>query len=157
MSSDGGMLYYRKDLLDKAGIAAAEDLGRDDHRLREDQGTPQGKNIGCYAGQFEKYEGLTVNFSEAINSAGGVVVDDDGKPNVDTPEALAGLTSWPRASRGLHPEGRHHLQGRGRPPGVPGGQPALPPQLAVRVQRWPARPTARRRSPASSRSRRCRV
>ena len=32
-----------------------------------------------------------MNFSEAVNSAGGVVVGDDGKPNVDTPEALAGL------------------------------------------------------------------
>jgi multiple sugar transport system substrate-binding protein len=30
-------------------------------------------NIGCYAGQFSKYEGLTVNASEAINSAGGSV------------------------------------------------------------------------------------
>jgi multiple sugar transport system substrate-binding protein len=47
--------------------------------------------MGCYAGQFEKYEGLTVNFSEAINSAGGEIVGKDGKPNVDTPQALAGL------------------------------------------------------------------
>ena len=29
--------------------------------------------MDCYAGQFEKYEGLTVNFSEVINGAGGVV------------------------------------------------------------------------------------
>jgi multiple sugar transport system substrate-binding protein len=55
------------------------------------QKLPEAKGMGCYSGQFEKYEGLTVNFSEAVNSAGGVVVGKDGKPNVDTPEALAGL------------------------------------------------------------------
>jgi multiple sugar transport system substrate-binding protein len=32
-----------------------------------------------------------VNFSEAVNSAGGDIVDKDGKPNVNTPEAKAGL------------------------------------------------------------------
>ena len=48
--------------------------------------------MGCYAGQFEKYEGLTVNFAEAVNSSGGVITEADGTPNVDTPEALEGLT-----------------------------------------------------------------
>jgi len=55
------------------------------------QATPEGAGVDCYAGQFEKYEGLTVNASEAINSAGGVVTDDEGKPNVNTPEAAEGL------------------------------------------------------------------
>ena len=62
------------------------------------QALPEGAGITCYAGQFEKYEGLTVNFSEAVNSAGGVIADDDGKPNVNTPEAKEGLTSWSTAS-----------------------------------------------------------
>jgi multiple sugar transport system substrate-binding protein len=48
-------------------------------------------SISCYAGQFQKYEGLTVNAAEAINGAGGVITDDAGKPNVNTPEAKAGL------------------------------------------------------------------
>ncbi len=47
-------------------------------------------SIGCYAGQFQKYEGLTVNFAEAVNGAGGVIVGDDGKPNVNTDAAKAG-------------------------------------------------------------------
>ena len=49
------------------------------------------KNIGCYAGQFSKYEGLTVNASEAINSFGGSVLDKDGKPSLNTEEAKTGL------------------------------------------------------------------
>ena len=45
----------------------------------------------CFAGQYNKYEGLTVNFDEAVHGAGGVIVGDDGKPNVATPEATKGL------------------------------------------------------------------
>ncbi len=53
--------------------------------------------LGCFAGQYNKYEGLTVNFDEAVHGAGGVIVGDDGKPNVATPEATKGLqtlTDW---------------------------------------------------------------
>jgi len=49
------------------------------------------KGIGCYAGQFSKYEGLTVNAAEAINTFGGKIVDDKGKSTVDSPEARKGL------------------------------------------------------------------
>jgi len=91
-SSDGGMLYYRTDLLKAAGISAPpktwDEMKADCQKI---QATSQGKGKFCYAGQFEKYEGLTVNAAEAINSAGGVITDESGKPNVNTPEAKAGL------------------------------------------------------------------
>jgi len=91
-TSDGGMLYYRTDLLKAANISAPpqtwQELIADCKKI---QATPQGKGMNCYAGQFEKYEGLTVNASEVINGAGGVVTDDSGKPNVDTAEAAKGL------------------------------------------------------------------
>jgi multiple sugar transport system substrate-binding protein len=90
--SDGGMLYYRKDLLQGAGIdkppTTWADLLSDCQKVKA---TPAGANVGCYAGQFEKYEGLTVNFSEAVQSAGGSIVDDSGKPNVNSSQAKAGL------------------------------------------------------------------
>jgi len=92
ITSDGGLLYYRKDLLTKAGVAEPPKTWNE--MLADCQkvaALPEAKGMSCYAGQFEKYEGLTVNFSEAINSAGGVIVDKDGKPNVNTPEAKAGL------------------------------------------------------------------
>jgi multiple sugar transport system substrate-binding protein len=91
-SSDGGMLYYRTDLMKAAGISAPpktwDEMKADCQKI---QATSQGKGKSCYAGQFEKYEGLTVNAAEAINSAGGVITDESGKPNVNTPEAKAGL------------------------------------------------------------------
>jgi multiple sugar transport system substrate-binding protein len=91
-SSDGGMLYYRKDLLDAAGIAEPPKTWAElTEQCQKVQATPQGKGVFCYAGQFEKYEGLTVNAAEAINGAGGVITDDAGKPNVNTPEAKEGL------------------------------------------------------------------
>jgi multiple sugar transport system substrate-binding protein len=90
--SDGGMLYYRKDLLTAAGITAPpktwQELVEDCTKVKA---TPAGANIGCYAGQFEKYEGLTVNFAEAVQSAGGSIVKEDGKPDVNTSAAKAGL------------------------------------------------------------------
>jgi multiple sugar transport system substrate-binding protein len=91
ITSDGGLLYYRKDLLDKAGVKPPTTWDEMLAACQKVAALPEGKGVNCYAGQFEKYEGLTVNFSEAVNSAGGVVVGKDGKPNVDTPEALAGL------------------------------------------------------------------
>ncbi|QTD96908.1 ABC transporter substrate-binding protein [Streptomyces cyanogenus] len=91
-SSDGGMLYYRTDLLKKAGITRPPvtwaEMTDDCAKVRK---LPEAKDMSCYAGQLQKYEGLTVNFAEAVNSAGGTVTDAGGKPDVDTPEARAGL------------------------------------------------------------------
>jgi multiple sugar transport system substrate-binding protein len=89
--SDGGLLYYRKDLLAAAGLQPPKTWKELLDACAKVKALPEGATVGCYAGQFEKYEGLTVNFSEAVNSADGVVVGDDGKPNVDTPEAKKGL------------------------------------------------------------------
>ncbi len=91
-TSDGGMLYYRTDLLKAAGFDAPPETWQEMIDIcAKVQAMPKGKDVGCYAGQFEKYEGLTVNASEVINGAGGVVTDDSGKPDVDTPEAIEGL------------------------------------------------------------------
>jgi len=91
MFSDGGMLYYRKDLLEAAGVQPPATWQELKDACAKVKALPQAANIGCYAGQFEKYEGLTVNFSEAVNSAGGEVVKDDGTPDVSTEEAKTGL------------------------------------------------------------------
>lgn len=90
--SDGGMLYYRKDLLDAAGVTAAPKTWAEmADACAKVKAIPANAALGCYAGQFDKYEGLTVNFSEAVQSAGGSILDESGKPTVDTQEAKDGL------------------------------------------------------------------
>jgi multiple sugar transport system substrate-binding protein len=77
------MLYYRKDLVPTPPKTWDEMIADCSKKT---------SGMGCYAGQYANYEGLTVNAAEAINTAGGVFVKEDGKtPNVDTPEAKKGL------------------------------------------------------------------
>jgi multiple sugar transport system substrate-binding protein len=91
--SDGGLLYYRKDLLTAAGVTEAPKTW-DDMKTACDKvkALPGNSGLGCYAGQYDKYEGLTCNFSEAVQSAGGSILDESGKPTVNTPEAKDGLS-----------------------------------------------------------------
>ncbi|MFD1721969.1 ABC transporter substrate-binding protein [Amnibacterium endophyticum] len=84
-STDAQILYYRKDWLGDKPVPTTYD------EMFSLCDIAKSKGAGCYAGQFAKYEGLTVNFSEAVNSAGGSVVNDKGQPTLDTPEAKKGL------------------------------------------------------------------
>jgi multiple sugar transport system substrate-binding protein len=85
VTSDGGMLYYRKDLVPNPPKTWDEMISMCSIAKKN--------NMDCYAGQFAKYEGLTVNAAEAINTAGGKIVGDDGKtPEVNSPEATKGLS-----------------------------------------------------------------
>src|SRR5215217_780645 len=92
-TSDGGLLYYRKDLLDKYGVqppTSFDEMKQACDKIRQGENNDK---LECFAGQYNKYEGLTVNFDEAVHGAGGVIVGDDGKPNVATPEATKGLST----------------------------------------------------------------
>ena len=84
VTSDGGLLYYRSDLVATPPSSWAE--------LIADCAIAEANNIGCYAGQLAQYEGLTVNVSEQINGAGGTIVGADGiTPTLDTANARDGL------------------------------------------------------------------
>lgn len=90
--TDGALLYSRTDLLAAAGVTAPPVTWDEmDAACTAVLALPEAAGMSCYAGQFDKNEGLTVNFSEAVNSAGGSVFDAEGKPTVDTPEALVAL------------------------------------------------------------------
>ncbi|APA94554.1 ABC transporter substrate-binding protein [Nocardia seriolae] len=83
-NTNGGLLFYRKDLAAEAPKTWAEMISM----------CPKAKEagIGCYAGQLAPYEGLTVNTAEVINAFGGSFVGPDGKtPTVNTPQAKQGL------------------------------------------------------------------
>ena len=92
-TSDGGLLYYRKDLLDKYSVEVPKTFDEMKAACEKIQAGENDSKLNCFAGQYNKYEGLTVNFAEAVNGAGGVIVGDDGKPNVATPEAIKGLST----------------------------------------------------------------
>ena len=91
-ASDGGLLYYRKDLVKTAPTTYAQLIADCKGKTVSSTQAATMTKPACYAGQFKQYEGLTVNAAEAIDSAGGQIVKSDGKtPDVDTPQAAAGL------------------------------------------------------------------
>ena len=80
-----GILFYRSDL-----ISSAPKTWSELKALCRTVAKPSG--IDCYAGQLAEYEGLTVNVAEAIASAGGSLIANDGVDvTVDSTEARTGL------------------------------------------------------------------
>ncbi|MEU0519573.1 ABC transporter substrate-binding protein [Streptosporangium sp. NPDC006007] len=88
-TSNAGLLYYRGDLLAKQGFKPPRTWAE----LREQAGALHDRyGIGGYAGQFLAYEGLTVNFTEAVQSAGGQILSRDGtQVTMDVAKAKAAL------------------------------------------------------------------
>jgi trehalose/maltose transport system substrate-binding protein len=87
--TNADLLYYRKDILAEAGRQPPRTWAQ----LAELAKTVAPKyGLYGYAGTFQQYEGLTVNFAEAVQSAGGSILSADGtKVTVDSPRALEGL------------------------------------------------------------------
>ena len=87
--SNADLLYYRKDILARAGKKPPTTWAQ----LAELAETVAPKyGLYGYAGTFAPYEGLTVDFAEAVQSAGGSILSADGtKVTVDSPQALKGL------------------------------------------------------------------
>ena len=92
--ANGALLFYRKDLLTQVGLteppttwAGMADAGRKVKAL------PGMASMSTYGGQFQKYEGLTCNAAEWINSAGGDFLTADGAPAVNSDAALRGMTA----------------------------------------------------------------
>jgi multiple sugar transport system substrate-binding protein len=87
--SNADLLYYRKDVLAKAGQRPPKTWAQL-AQLAETVAPKYG--LDGYAGTFAPYEGLTVNFATAVQSAGGSIMSaGDNKITVDSPQALEGL------------------------------------------------------------------
>jgi multiple sugar transport system substrate-binding protein len=86
--TNGGLLFYRKDILDKAGKQPPTTFDE----LTALCPLAQQNNMGCYSGQFAKYEGLTVNFAEAVQAAGGEIMTDNGTKVALGAPAVQGLS-----------------------------------------------------------------
>ncbi len=88
-TSNAGLLYYRTDIL-AAAHAAAPRTWAQLARLASTLGPKY--HMAGYAGQLGAYEGLTVNFAEAVQSAGGSILSRDGTTvTLDSRQAREGL------------------------------------------------------------------
>jgi len=87
-TSNATLLYYRKDILKAAGVKPPTTW----KQLETEAATIAPKHhMGGYGTQFQAYEGLTVNFAEAVQSAGGALLSPSGAVTVDTPQATRAL------------------------------------------------------------------
>ncbi len=87
--SNADLLYYRKDVLAKAGKQAPRTWAQLANLART---VAPRYGLQGYAGQFAPYEGLTVNFAEAVQSAGGSILSPGSTAvTVDSPQAETGL------------------------------------------------------------------
>ncbi|MFF4395600.1 ABC transporter substrate-binding protein [Streptomyces sp. NPDC001480] len=95
--TNAGLLLYRKDVLDKEGVPPPRTWAE----LEHDAKTIAPKyGLDGYAGQFLPYEGLTVNAAEAVYSAGGTILGDEGeRVTVDSAAAREGIGFLARGIR----------------------------------------------------------
>ncbi|MFF0204024.1 ABC transporter substrate-binding protein [Streptomyces sp. NPDC005017] len=87
--TNAGLLLYRKDVLEEEGLPPPR-TWTELERYAETVAPRHG--LGGYAGQFLPYEGLTVNAAEAVYSAGGTILGDEGsRVTVDSAAAREGI------------------------------------------------------------------
>ncbi|WP_327425569.1 ABC transporter substrate-binding protein (plasmid) [Streptomyces sp. NBC_01527] len=95
--TNAGLLLYRKDILAKEGVPPPRtwaELERDAKTIAPKYG------LDGYAGQFLPYEGLTVNVAEAVYSAGGTILGDEGdRVTVNSAAAREGIDFLARGVR----------------------------------------------------------
>ena len=107
--TDAGLLYYRKDLLEKYGRkvpATWQELAETAKLVQDGERKAGNQKIWGLVFQGRAYEGLTCNGLEWIDSfGGGTIVDGSGNVTVNNPkavEALKAVGSWVRT---IAPEG----------------------------------------------------
>ncbi|MFJ3652686.1 ABC transporter substrate-binding protein [Streptomyces nigra] len=95
--TNAGLLLYRKDILAEEGVDPPrtwDELERAARTIAPKHG------LDGYAGQFLPYEGLTVNAAEAVYSAGGSILGDEGeRVTVNSEAARDGIDFLARGVR----------------------------------------------------------
>lgn len=93
--TDAGLLYYRKDLLEKYKKEVPttwEQMTATAKEIQEAERKAGKKELWGYVFQGKAYEGLTCNALEWVASfGGGTIVGSDGKVTIDNPKAAAAL------------------------------------------------------------------
>lgn len=87
--SNADLLYYRKDILAMAGQRPPKTWAQLEYLAKT---VAPRFGLQGYAGQLAQYEGLTVNFAEAVQSADGSILSPDNTTvTVNSPQAEKGL------------------------------------------------------------------
>lgn len=99
--TDAGLLYYRKDLLEKYGVKAPttwEELAAGAKKIQEGERAAGNKDFQGFVFQAKAYEGLTCDALEWVYSYnGGTIVDAKGNVtinNANAAKALKTAASW---------------------------------------------------------------
>lgn len=99
--TDAGLLYYRKDLLEKYGLKAPQtwaDLAAAARKVIEGEHAAGNPDFQGFVFQAKAYEGLTCNALEWVASfGGGSILDDKGEitiNNANAANALDTAASW---------------------------------------------------------------
>ena len=90
VQSDGGMLYYRKDLIEAAGLKPPKDWKDLVSIAKKLQDPPK---LQGFVFQGKQYEGLVCDYLELLWGHGGKVLADDGAIIVDSQEGVDALTA----------------------------------------------------------------
>jgi multiple sugar transport system substrate-binding protein len=88
---DGGMLYYRKDLLDKYHQPVPktwDELIKTAKLIQEKENNPK---LQGFVWQAKQAEVLVCNFVEFLASAGGKIIDENGKSAINSSESVKAL------------------------------------------------------------------
>jgi trehalose/maltose transport system substrate-binding protein len=98
---NAGLLYYRRDLLERHGAtvpATWAELAATARRIQDAERAAGHDRMWGWVWQGRAYEGLTCNaFEWVVSHDGGTIVDRDGRITVDNPRAGAALVrarSW---------------------------------------------------------------
>ena len=99
--TDAGLLFYRKDLLEKYGVkppATWDDLAAAAKKIQDGERAAGSADFQGFVFQDKAYEGLTCDAVEWLSSfGGGNIVDATGKVTVNNPNAVKALStakSW---------------------------------------------------------------
>lgn len=107
--TDAGLLYYRKDLLEKYKEEVPttwEQMTATAKKIQDAEKKAGAKEMWGFVFQGKAYEGLTCNALEWVSSfGGGTVVGSDGKVTIDNADAAAALDQAAKWIGSISPPG----------------------------------------------------
>jgi trehalose/maltose transport system substrate-binding protein len=106
---DVGLMFYRKDLLEKYGKPQPktwDELAATAKEIQDKERAAGNGEMWGYAWQAKSYEGLTCDAIELIASnGGGTIISDDGKVTIDNPKAAEAIEKAKGWIGSISPEG----------------------------------------------------